>query len=317
MRGRSDDGTRAGRAGRRTWPRTWPRPAALLLGAVLAGSPGCSDGDKGQGFFSFARRDAPAVPDARLSAGSGTDRLVLDGETAARVAEFELTRARIDRWLMAQEYLSLLANDDPAVARLIDGGGSDAGVDDPSLAIEQAIERLEQYGPVRDGLARVGTSPAEFVLTGLAMHQAFLASSPSAPEELRRMAAHNLRVMQRHEALFQRGRVLDPQQLAYYDSLGWHYPGDTTMAAGAVYDPWAYDTLTRADTLVDSLPPADTLPPDSVRTDSLPRPPVVPVPRDTVRPPVLPPAPPPPRPPDTTARPPVVPPPPPPAGEDE
>ena len=298
MRGRSSD---EGPARRGAGRRARPRPAAALAGALLAGSLACSDGgNDGRGFFAFARREAPAVSDARLSAGSRTDQLVLDGETARRVAEFELTRARIDRWLMAQEYLSLLANDDPTAARIIDGGGDADGTDDPSTAIDMAIERLEQHGPVRDALARVGTSPAEFVLTGLAMHQAFLASSATAPEQLRRLAARNLRVMQRHEALFQRGRTLDPQQLAYQDSLGWYDPADTMAAAGAVYDPWAYDTLARADSSSDSLPPPpDTLPPrDSVRPPVLP----VPAPRpDTLRPPPVPPVPPPPTLPDSGA----------------
>lgn len=271
----------------------WPRSLAVVL---LVAASACSGGDSGGGgLFAFGRRESPEV-DRRFSAGSRTDQIVLDGATAREVAAFELTRARIERWLQAQEFLTVVAEQDPEVARLLQGGG-ESGPDDPSAAIAAAIERLDANASVRDALGRVGTSPAEFVLTGLAMHQAFLASTPSAPERLRRLAAHNLRVMQRHEALFQRDRAFDPQRYAYLDSLSWYAPGDTT-GMGTPYDPYAADTLAYPDSAWDSMrPPADSLgrAADSLRLDSLARtrPPVVdtlpPLPppsrTDTVRPP--------------------------------
>ena len=278
---RSERVASEGRASDRRMKGSAGRAAAALL---LLGSLGCSDGGSSGGLFSFARRETPRV-DTRLSAGSATDRLVADGESAERVAAFRLTRSRIDRWLEAQEFLSLVATREPEVARIVDGQGSGDPGAQSDAAIDEAIARLEASGPVREALSRVGTSPAEFVLTGLAMHQAFLASTPTAPERLRRLAARNLRVMQRHEALLQRARGGDRLQYAYLDSLGWTAGGDTLAAAGAVYDPWAPDTLAPTDTLAprdtltppDSvpppLPPLDTLParPDSARAGALPR----------------------------------------------
>lgn len=302
---------RSDREGEATHRRGWPRTLPALALAALLGSAACSGGGDGGGggLLSFRRSEAPKV-DGRLSAGSRTDQLVLAGGTAQRIAAFELTRARIDRWLQAQDYLAAVAEQDPSVGRVLQGADDERGADDPAVAIDQAIGRLQSHGAVQGALARLGSSPAEFVLTGLAMHQAFLASTPSAPERLRRLAARNLRVMQRHEALFQRSREVAPLRYAYLDSLGWYDPDDTTAVAGDPYDPYAdpyaadtTDTLAVPDSVWDSLPRLpDTLPrpvdrslPDSLTrrrlpvVDSLRPPPPVPLPLPV--PPRLPPRP--------------------------
>ena len=226
-----------------------PRRAAAALAAAL--------------LLAACDRDVVVLDDDPMAveaANAGMDALLVEGPTARRVAAHRLTAERVERWFAAQEALEAQSADDPALG----GYGAVAGGDD---AIERAVDALEERPGAEDAIRGSGMSVEEFVLTGLALHQALTASGPAAPTQVRRLAARNVRFVAEHADLLARFRTHRPTYVAEappVDTLGW-------------YDPFA-------DTLVYDQP-ADTLAPspDSVAIDTLP-PPV-----DTVVPPVVPP----------------------------
>ena len=239
--------------------------AALALAAVAA-----------------CERDVAITDDDPLAveaANAGMDALLVEGPTARRVAAHRLTVERVERWFAAQEALDAEAADDPS------RGAPDAisAADDP---VERAVAALEARPGAEAAIRGAGLTVEEFVLTGLALHQALTASGPAAPDGIRRLAARNARFVAEHADLLAGYGPPRPSAIAEAPP-----PTDST---------WWYDPI--ADSLVYGIapvaaapsPPAvDTLPPDSVRVDSVGTPPTTLPPVPPTLPPVPPTLPPP------------------------
>ena len=235
-------------------------------------------------------------PRAVEAANAGMDALLRDGRTARRVAAHRLTPERVERWFAAQEALDAQAADDPELG----GIASEAAFGDD--AIERAVEALEDRPGAPEAIEAAGLSVEDFVMTGLALHQALTASGPAAPAAVRRLAARNVRFVADHAELLSRFRTQRPAYVAEapraVDTLGFYYDpfGDSLVydAAGDVVIPPPDSTA--ADT---------TAPPDSLLPtprDSAGRPPLPVIP--PAAPPVPVPVVPPPVPPADTGRPP-------------
>ncbi|HEU4628360.1 MAG TPA: hypothetical protein VFS08_01400 [Gemmatimonadaceae bacterium] len=242
-----------------------PRWAALVAGLVVLLA--CGDRTPAD----TAELAAPAS-DSALA-----DAMVTSGASARRVADHALTLDNVERWFEADEALDALAEDDPEVARqLADRLGLRRG-DDP---IEGAAAHLAAVPGVRETLDEAGTTPYEFVLTGLALHQALLATDPGSPRTLRRLAARNSRFVEQHADVLARYVERPPRYLATYesepsddmtDSVAWL---DSAAAAGDV----ALDSAYAVDTL-SATPLTTPLPLDTAVTPALPPDaPAVPVP---------------------------------------
>lgn len=253
---------------RTSHPRSRPRIAALLAAAALFGA-GCD-------------RDVVVVDDDPLAveaANADMHSLLVSGATARRVAAHRLTAERVERWFAAQEALEAQSANDPGLG----GDGAQARGDD---AIERAVAVLEERPGAEEAIREAGLSTEEFVLTGLALHQALTASAPAAPAQVRRLAARNVRFVAENAGLLARFRTQRPTYVAEappVDTAGW-------------YDPFA-------DTLVYGYDAAAPPPVDSVALDTLAPP------GDTTLPPVVPPVPPPTAPVIPPSAPPVSPPP--------
>lgn len=217
-------------------------------------------------------RDVTVVGDDPLeveAANAGMDALLVTGPTARRVAAHRLTPERVERWFAAQEALEAQAADDPTLAV-----GAEPGSGDDAIA--RAVAALEDRPGAADIIREAGLDVEEFVLTGLALHQALTAAGPAAPAEVRRLAARNVRFVNDHADLLARFRTQRGTSLAAAPEAA---PADSV---------WWYDPF--ADSLVYGIGPAaapapdtllpDTLPPDSLppRTDTLPVPPPPPLP---------------------------------------
>lgn len=245
-------------------PRAVLRRVALLASMVALSA--CRDRAPHDGAL-LAEPDEAVLADA----------MVTSGASARRVADFALTLDNVERWFEADAALDALAEDDPGVARrLADAPGERRG-DDP---IARAAAHLSDVPGAREALEEAGTTPYEYVLTGLALHQALLATGPGSTPTLRRLATRNARFVERNADVLARYAERRPRYLATYepdpydlatDTVVWM---DTAAAAGDVTldSAYAVDTLAAPDTLpLAPIPmPVDTALP-------IPEPPVPPV----------------------------------------
>lgn len=213
-------------------------------------------------------------PRAVEAANAGMDALLVEGPTARRVAAHRLTVERVERWFTAQAALDADAADDPA------RGAPDAigAADDP---VAGAVAALEARPGAEAAIRGAGLTVEEFVLTGLALHQALTASGPAAPAGIRRLAAQNARFVAEHADLLAGYGPPRPSAIAEAPP-----PTDSTWWYDPIADSLVYGIAPAA--AAPSPPAADTLPPDSVGVDSVAAPP-------SPLPPI-PPAPPPPAP---------------------
>ena len=243
-----------------------PRRRAATLGAALLVA--CGDGRP-------ARGDGVPIPPPGGEALA--DAMVSSGASARRVADYELSEDNIEAWFEADAALAALAEEDAAVAeRLERESATRRGERDP---IRRSVARLDAVPEARDALDEAGMTPYDYVMTGLALHQALLAAAPASPPTLRRLAARNAAFVQRHADVLARYAERRPRYMASGD------PDD-----GDVPMPDPGDTLAWLDTATAAgeLPPDSAYPVDTAR----PMPATLPAPGDTVAPvvpaPVLP-----------------------------
>jgi hypothetical protein len=221
---------------------------------------------------------------ARPADGELADAMVSSGASARRVADYELTEDGIERWFAADAAMAALAEEDSAVARRLAAESGPGGERDP---IRRAVAHLAAIPEASEALDEAGMTPYDFVLTGLALHQALLATGPGSSPALRRLAARNSAFVERHADVLARYTERRPRYVAsgepdpadaVADSVAWL---DSVDAAGSVVPDSAYPVDTAMmpppdtaflDTLVPELPPPPAAVPDTL--SSFVRPPV-------------------------------------------
>lgn len=244
----------------------WRRAAMLAATAMLLAA--CGDDGRARDGALLARTSDEALADAMVTSGS----------SARRVADYELTEDNIERWFEADAALASAAEDDPAVASRLAAESVRRSDRDP---IRRAVAHLASIPEARDALEEAGITPDDFVLTGLALHQALLAADPHSPGTLRRLAARNAAFVERHADVLARYVERRPRYMAtaepapaddVSDSLTWL---DTATATGGLPPDSAYPVDTAVAMPVAVPMSVDTVAP-AVPATALP--PVVPVP---------------------------------------
>lgn len=256
--------------------RAWRVLTVALAVALMA----CGDGG----------RDSDEL--ARTTDEALANEMVTSGASARRVADYELTTENIERWFAADAALASLAQEQPAVASRLAEQSVRRRDRDP---IRRAVAHLASVPEAREALDEAGMTPYDFVLTGLALHQALLAAGPGSSPTLRRLAARNAAFVERHGEILARYAERRPRYVArgepepvdsmsLVDSLG----GLDTLAMDSLAPDSGYglDTL---DTVPATLPVTiDTVGPRPMvpaLPPTVPEPPVVPAPSRPAAPP--------------------------------